>query len=269
MKPRILPQADSIPPIRSDLGITQCVWKRFFQGDRVLLSAFFVLLPVLWASMATVRAEDRQPPPHYASVQAAQAVVDAAKDEADRIKQKHEAEVQACMTTFFATRCSEQSRIERNNALNEVDSRRRQAELFIRQEHSRERHEKLEQDNARRDARAAERAAKTVDKPPRPSASPEVPATEPLLDAPAAGGSIEPPRQGSTPPARSDDAQLRAQKRAAFERKQQDAKEYAEKQARQREEAVNKRARRRAEREAEAQRLNQGSHSPSTPSLAK
>ncbi|WP_144389491.1 hypothetical protein [Pigmentiphaga sp. NML080357] len=201
--------------------------------------------------LAASAADEAQPAPArtFSSIEEAQAAADAAKAETDRLKQQYDVEAAECMSKFFANRCVEKARIERNENVMRSDAARREAELYIRREQARLRHEERDRENAERDARNARRAEEAANRPPRQAAEPEPAAPRP------AGPGGELPAPQPRPPRDVDDPAVRARNRADFERKQAEAREYAEKQARQREEAEAKRARRRAEREEEAERL--------------
>jgi len=227
-------------------GVTQCVDRRPAAGSPRWLLPVFCLLLCAGSARA---AQDEQPGPVFGSIDQAQAAADAAKADTDRIKRQYDVDAAACMHKFFANRCAEKARLERNAGVTRSDEARRQAELYIRREQARARHAQRDRDNAERDAKAAERAAgKAQEAAARPAAE----AKPDPAPAPPSGRVAEPQPRA---PREVDDPVVRARNRADFERKQAEAREYAQKQARDRQEAEAKRARRRAEREEEAARL--------------
>lgn len=233
-------------------GVTQCVDGRPTSGGRAAWLARWLLPAAVAVAAVPVLAAggDGQavPAQTYASKEAAQAAADVAKAESDRIRRQYDADAAACMHKFFATRCAEKARLERNAGVTRTDADRREAELYIRREEARERQEKRDRDNAERDAKAADRTARKAEEQasrPPPKAEPAAPARP---SGPVAAPAPRPPRE-------LDDPAVRARNRAEFERKQAEAREYAEKQARDRQEAEAKRARRRADREEEVGRL--------------
>lgn len=244
------------------------------------------------------------PAPTYASAEAAQGIADAAKAERAAAVDAYTARVRDCMHTFFATRCADKAREERNTITERADVTRQQAELFVRQEKARVHRESLAAENARRDARDAEaaaaRQAEAAQRPaPRnvgpaaasqrrpgadagaappagamaPSAGSRSPAASASpSNAPAASGPARAPAAASTGPASraapggaSISPAEQADNRAAFEKKQAEAKAYAEKRAEERKENEDKRERRRAAREADAAKFNTPAATPATP----
>lgn len=230
-------------------GVTQCVDRR----PAVRLSRGLLIAGLLLAAglAQAAQGEPPAPDPVFGSIEQAQAAADAAKADSDRIKRQYDVEAAACMHKFFANRCAEKARLERNAGVTRADGTRRQAELYIRREESRERHARRDRDNAERDAKAADRAARkaeeTAGRPPAESGATAGPAP---ANPPRGAGEVRP-----RPSRAVDDPEVRARNRAKFERKQEEAREYAEKHARDRQESEAKRARRRAEREEEAVRL--------------
>ena len=173
----------------------------------------------------------------------------------------YQARVRECMHKFFVTNCAEKARETRNDEVERADSAKQRAELFVRQEKSREHKASLAAENAKRDARDAEKAAET-----RQTEA----ANSSAAPAPARAGSSRAEERAPRAPRPEDDPAVRASNRAIYERKQEEARIYAEKQARERAENEDKRARRRAQREADAAKLNNpGAPAPDNPTMAK
>ncbi|WP_132980271.1 hypothetical protein, partial [Pigmentiphaga sp. D-2] len=129
-------------------GVTQCVDRLPATGGWAARLARWLLPTVVAVAVCAAPAwaaeGDGQPAPAqtYASKEAAQAAADAAKAESDRIKRQYDIDAAECMHKFFANSCAEKARLERNAGVTRADGERRAAELYIRREEARERHEK-------------------------------------------------------------------------------------------------------------------------------
>lgn len=218
---------------------------------------------------ATSTAPARAPrPPEFANVAEAQAAADAAKTERAAAVEAYQARVRECMHKFFVTNCTDNARQTRNDETERADGAKQRAELFMRQEKSREHKANLAAENAKRDARDAEKAAEARQTEAAKSLAAPAPARPGSAATP--GNSPRAAERAPRPARTEDDPAVRASNRATYERKQEEARIYAEKQARERAENEDKRARRRAQREADAAKLNNpGTPAPANPTMAK
>jgi hypothetical protein len=207
------------------------------------------------AAVHTVLAQDA--PASYASVQEAQDAAKAAKAAHEQASQQYRAEMAECSKTFFTNHCTDAARKRRDDAVAASDKVRQKSDLYTRQTQARERREKLDADNARRDARNAEKNT-SRQAAPKPS-------------APADPKKPVPPKPAVPPTPRAiDDPTVRARNREAYEAKQEEARVYAQQKAEQRKQAEDKRVVRRAQRAADEAKLNNsGKTPPVDPSMAK
>jgi hypothetical protein len=190
---------------------------------------------------------------------------------------RYKSEEAACMKTFFANPCANRAREAYNKEKADLQVIKQHAELYLRVDADNERKARVaenlreaEADAARRQSTPpAERKEPKPQKAPTPSgntqaipsASPTaVPGSSPLTDLgplpTLPTESRQPAPVVNKPPTpKPDDSAQRAENRAEFERKTEDARRYAEEHEVRAAKAAADRERRRAAREAEAKRL--------------
>lgn len=190
---------------------------------------------------------------------------------------RYQAEEAACMKTFFANPCANRAREAYLKEKADLQVIKQHAELYLRVDADNQRRarvaenvQKAEEDAARRQstppaepkpAKPAKAPTPTGHSAAIPSASPTAePGSSPLTDLGPLPSLPTDSRQPApivrTPPTpKPDDSAQRAENRAEFERKTEDARRYAEEHEVRAAKAAADRERRRAAREAEAKRL--------------